>query len=194
MNQTARAASQLALPVLLFALLPLLGQPSAAAPQALINVRLNDDLPPAGDLEADDPSFQVSPDSQYAVYAADAEIDDALDLYSVHVSGVFDPVRLNEALLAGQKVARFRIAPDSRHVVYLAPQDTAGVDELYVVPIEGGMSTKLNGPLAPGGDVVHLEITPDGARVIYLADRQTDDVFELYSVPIGGGTSTKLNG
>ena len=55
MNETARAASQLALPVLLFALLLLLGQLSVAAPQALINVRLNDDLPPAGDLEAGDP-------------------------------------------------------------------------------------------------------------------------------------------
>lgn len=162
--------------------------PSAAAPRVQTNVKLSGDMQPAGDIS----EVQLSPDGLWAVYTADAETDEAAELYSAPTTGLLPPVRLSGLLAAGSSV-RFIIAPDSRRVVYIAAQDAFGVDELYSVPIGGGPSLKLNKPLPTGGDVVDFSVSPDGTRVVYRADQETNDVNGLYSVPVTGDLPVQLN-
>src|SRR5690606_3168558 len=125
------------------------------------NVKLSGDMQPSGDVD----NYLLSPDSRYVVYRADAETDDAYELYSAATTGLAEPQRLSGLLAAGTAVGRYDITPDSARVVYIAPQETAGVYELYVVDIGGGQATRLNDALPAGGDVVDFVISPDGQRV-----------------------------
>ncbi len=163
--------------------------------QLLSTIRLDSPQAPVGDVD----DYAMSPDGRFAVYSADANSDQMLELFSVNFS-TGQVTRLNDPLVVGGGVIEFQISPNSGRVVYRAVQDSIGVPELYSVAITGGGTTKLNSPLVDGGSVVGLpdppvfQVSPDGRRVVYLADQEHDDVFELYSVPITGGAATKLNG
>jgi Tol biopolymer transport system component len=155
--------------------------------------KLSGTMPSFGDVQ----DFKISPDGQYAVYLADQDSDDVIELYSVPLRGG-TPVRLNGVLPAGSRVENdYQISPDSSRVVYRAPQDTTGVIELHSVPIAGPVSAgvKLNGSLVTGGDVLAFQISPDNSRAVYRADQDADEIFELYSVPLAGPASAgiKLN-
>jgi hypothetical protein len=160
---------------------------------AASNVKLGGVMPPFGDVN----SFQISPDGRYALYLADQDTDEVVELYSVLLGGG-SPVRLNPILPSGRKVFSFQISSDSSRVVYMADQETATVRELYSVPPGGpaAVGIKLNGALVAGGNVDYFQISPDSGRVVYWADQETDTVYELYSVPLGGPAAVgiKLNG
>lgn len=136
--------------------------------------------------------FKISPTGDCVVFTHDADVDGALELWSVPVAGGA-PVRLSASLPAGSQVSSYAISPDGLRAVYVAPQDTPGVDELYSVPIGGGAAVKLNDALVDQGNVIDIKISPDGGRVVYRADQEIHGVVELYSVPITGGAVTKLN-
>ena len=136
------------------------GASLSAAPQAQVNVKLNGTMQPTGDVLGD-LLMRISPDSRRVVYVADAQTENAFELYSAPTTGQAPPVRLSGLLPSGALVNRIAITPDSRRVVYVAPQETSGVSELFVVPIEGGPSLKLNGPLVAGGDVDRISLSPD---------------------------------
>ena len=126
--------------VALVAALLLADKPSGAAPAAQANRKLSGAMQAGGDVRQT-PSFVISPDSRYVVYAADAETEGAYELYSAPTTGESAPVRLSGLLPSGSAAARFAITPDSSRVVYIAPQATTGVDELYVTAIGGGAAT-----------------------------------------------------
>ena len=178
---------------LLAAGLPLPAARSAAAPLAPAAGwhGLTAMLPPSVTLY----NWAISPDSQYAVFVADIDVDDRFELYSVPISGSV-PVKLNGPLVAGGGQVNdftFEISPDSSRVIYRTDQDVDNRKELYSVPIGGGTVVKLNGPMVTGGNVDSYLPDPDSERVVYIADQQSNDVFELYSVPIAGGAFVKLN-
>src|SRR5690606_29638860 len=118
-------------------------------------------MQPDGDLPDFD-IFQISPDSLYAVYRADAETDTALDIYSVRTTGEGDPVRLGGALPDGMAVSQFGITSDSSQVVAIAPWEDKTIMELFAVPIGGGAYTRLNSDMVTGGNVTTFAISPDG--------------------------------
>ena len=161
--------------------------------------RLNAPLAGGGDVSTDFyTQFIISPDGTRAVYVADQDTDDVLELYSVPLTGGA-PTKLSGSLVPGGDVKWFRTSPNGSRVVFMADKDTDGVVELYSVPTAGGAIVKLNGTLTPGGSfgpnhMNDVAISPDSSRVIYVVDQDTDEFRELYSVPIGGGTSIKLNG
>ena len=163
-----------------------LGTPPATA----ASHRLSQGLP-----FSDVVSPELSPDGRFAVYTHDAEVDQALELWSVRVAGG-TPVRLTNPLPSGIGVSRFEISADSQRVVYTVAQETAGQIELYSIPIAGpeGAWVKLNGELPSGGDVdsFSFSLSPDSTRVVYLADQVTDSIWDAWTVPIDGGTSTRL--
>lgn len=136
--------------------------------------------------------WTISPDSRYAVFIADIEVDGRAELYSVPLTGT-TPLKLNPPLVAGGRVRRFAITVDSQYVLYIADQEVDNQEELYRVPITGGPAVKLNGPMVSGGNVTEIKVDPDNVRVVYRADQQMNEVFEIYSVPLGGGTSVRLN-
>lgn len=137
--------------------------------------------------------WQISPDSRYAVFVADIEVDGTDELYSVPITGT-TPIKLNAPLVAGGNVDRFAVTPDSQYVIYSADQEVDNRLELYRAPIGGGPVIKLSGPMVAGGNVGIFRIDPDNVRVVYLADQTTNEVPELYSALIAGGSWVKLNG
>ena len=114
-----------------------------------------------------------------AVYLADQDVDEVVELYSVPTNGSRISTRLNAPLVPGGQVTSFLISLDGSEVVYCADQDQDEVYELYVVPTLGGTPARLNGPLVADGDVLRFEVGAAG-RVFYLADEDTDEVTELY--------------
>src|SRR5690606_36294130 len=71
-------------------------RPSQAAVQLLINRKLSGEMQPEGDVI----DYAISPDSRYAMFMADAELDGAYELYSVRTTGETDPITLNTPLPA----------------------------------------------------------------------------------------------
>jgi Tol biopolymer transport system component len=104
----------------------------------LIKVGTLNDWPNTGYKDADvQNSFQISPDSQFVVYATDQETDNAFELYRIPIVGpAGTEVKLNGSLVTGggldELSAFFDISPDSHHVVYIADQDTDEVKEIFV--------------------------------------------------------------
>jgi Tol biopolymer transport system component len=137
--------------------------------------------------------WQISPDSRYVVYTADAEASSGYQLYSVPITGT-TPIKLNPPLVTGGRVQRFVVTLDSQYVIYIADQAVDNRQELYRVPISGGPAVKLSSALVAGGNVMNVKLDPDNVRVVYYADQQSNDVFEIFSVSIAGGAAVKLNG
>jgi uncharacterized repeat protein (TIGR01451 family) len=159
---------------------------------ALINIKLNDQLAVAGQVEV----MEFSPDSSHIVYLADHTVEGMLDLYSVPASGG-NPIRLYSALdgIYGVPV-EFQIHPFSDRVVFRAEHpDYYFTHNLYSVPITGGTPVQLNDDLTSvAHDIYDFQISPDGAYIVYRSDADTVNQDELWSMPITGGTPVQLNG
>jgi hypothetical protein len=162
--------------------------PAAAQAQPTAWHALTDVLPAYTSLY----NVTISPDSYYAIFTADIDVDEQIELYSVPITGTL-PVKLNPPLVSDGRVFDFIITPDSSRVIYRAEQEVDERVELYSVPIAGGPATKLNGLLAPGGIVYFYEADAGTGRVVYIADQDTNNLLELYSVPVEGGPFVKLN-
>lgn len=136
-----------------------------------------------------------------AIYRADQEVDERIELYTVPLDGSSPPLKLSGAPVSGGDVrAAFQVSPDGSRVVFLADREADERVELFSVPIDGSSGpVKLNAGLVAGGDVVStsgfpFRISPDGTRVVYRADQARDEVFELYSVPIDRGPALQISG
>ncbi len=158
---------------------------SQAAETALVNRKLSGVMQPDGDVK-ERPRFQISPDDNYVVYSADSDTDEASELFSVPLSGVTPPVRLNTLFPSGTSISQFEITPDSKQVIYRFGQ------ELHTVPIIGGLSTKLNGPSVVG-ELGNFTLSPDGKWIVLLTlESGPDTIIHLYSMPTSGGAITEL--
>ena len=145
-------------------------------------------------------NFEVSPDSQFAVFRA---INNGVpQLYSTSLTDG-QVTRLNGDLAPGGRVenpffepfSEFLISSDSSRVVYLADQDEDEQFQLYSAAITGGEApVRLNGELPVGGDVSPgFKLAPDSSRVVYRASQDDPNVVEVFSVPLAGGSNLKLN-
>jgi hypothetical protein len=136
--------------------------------------------------------YAFTPDSQHIIYAAEQDVVNRQDLYSVPVAGG-DAVKLNPPLVAGGNITLFVIDGSNNRIIYLADQEINERFELWSIPITGGASTKLNGALVPGGNVGIFKLDPLSDRVVFSADAETDGKYELYSALVAGGGLVKLN-
>ena len=151
------------------------------APAISVTAQINATLAPGGNIRA----FQISPDGQRVVYAADQNTAGTVELFSVPIDGG-TVEQVNGPLAAGGNVRAglddFQFSPDGRAVYYLADQATAGVTELfaafeaptlsftqngYVVAEDGTLATQLaverSGVLVmPSSVRVQLTGKPDG--------------------------------
>lgn len=149
--------------------------------------RLNEKLPQGGDISA---KYQVSPTGKYAVYIADATINDVDELYSVPLNGG-RTIKLNGELEKRQNVDSFMISPDGNSVVYLVKAASADA-ALYSVPIGGGKATKLTLPLK-SPLLQRYIISPDNKYVLYTGKFADDEGIALYSAPLDGGNPMRLS-
>lgn len=143
-------------------------------------VKLSGTLIPDGDVRA---GFVVTPDGARAVYVADAEVDEAFELWSS--DGLAAPVKLSPPLVAnGDVEPDLVLAPDGTRVYFRADAEVNGRVELYGAPTDGSApAVKLSGvPLS--GTLVwpSVVVTPDGTRVLFAADLVVNDAWQLYSV------------
>jgi hypothetical protein len=180
---------------------PVTGPDSAA-------IRLNPTLPPGGDVgntasnpPSDNVDYLISADSRRVVYMADQEANDAMEVYSVPITGPSDQsVRLSvggvgqvgEFTVANP---RFVISPDSAFVAYAdrlsSLEAEPGTQELYSVAIAGpaSASIRLTPDFAAGGRVFEFAFGA-GNRVVYRARTTESGPENLYTAPVTGpGTS-----
>ena len=128
----------------------------------------------------------ISPDSTRAVYQADQDTNDVVELFSAPIEGGAPAVRLNDELSIFGDVITSRGTPYG--VVYLADQSLDGRFELFHVGASRtGPPRKLNQTLPPGSTVGAFDVTPDG-RVVYTVGTP-GSTSDLYSVPILGGSA-----
>lgn len=174
-------------------------------------VKLSAVLVPGGDVVLSTPPFgpnpiwpQVSPDGGFAVYRADQEADDVIELYGVPLDGSRAPVKLNQPLGPDGDVFSALVSPDGAWVLYVASLDAFGPTELFRVALRGRrpQTRRIDGPgrvrlnvhLDPFEAVSRVSISPDGSRVVYQANPSGGSNDELFSVPLAGDRpSTKLS-
>lgn len=163
-------------------------------------VKLDAALPPGGNVgDGSKNSVLFSGDGTRAVYWADQETDEVIELYSVPMTGG-TPVKISGSLVAGGNVSTsdLRVAADGARVLFRADKVVDELFELWNAPLDGsGAPLKLSGTLVGSGDVLGtgLGIDPANLRVAYLADAVVDERTMLWSSRLAGGPSPrKLNG
>jgi Tol biopolymer transport system component len=125
-------------------------------------LQINGQLP-IGPVEGDVWRMALSSDGVRAVYVADQETDNVVELFSVPANGRGQPTKLCEDLEPSQQVNTFGITPEGTRVVYRVEELGGGPNRLLVVPIAGGPSTVL----ATGQGHGDLLLDPTGTRVVF---------------------------
>ncbi|NOT32143.1 MAG: hypothetical protein HOP15_16975, partial [Planctomycetes bacterium] len=136
---------------------------------------------PVGDVLA------LAPAGDFAVYTADQERDEVVELYTVPRDGRSGPVRLHAPAVEEGDISVFLVTPDERRVVFSGDLELDARSELYTVPSDGSApAVKLHGPLAAGGTVGAWRISPDGVWVVYAAEALRAGQAELFRAPADG--------
>lgn len=150
------------------------------------------------------PPFRLSPDGRHAVYVAEQDVDQVVELYRADVLGG-PVVRLSGVLVTNGDIGGgrrnssrqhqvFEISSDGRYVVYLADAETDGVEELFIVPLDASSpARKVNARLAPGEFVVDFGLAPDGAVVYRVDDQGTGGGgLELFARTVDGAPARRI--
>jgi hypothetical protein len=134
-----------------------------------------------------------SPDSQWTTYAADDQVDDLFQWFSVPIAAA-GPGLDNQLSNAITGVALHEISDDNTTVAYTGDDITSGILEVFTVPIGGGVPTRLNPPGMLGAGVTDIEISQNSIWVAYLAEGNTAGIVEVYAAALGVQFSgTRLN-
>ncbi len=151
-----------------------LGGPAAAG------FRLNGPLGANGDVD----SFGISPDSTWAVYTADQELD---GLPTGHRAPLDGPAGSDEQIWysAYNSPSYFEILPDSSTVAVLGNKTLVdSVVRIWTYPLAGAPDPAgtdwLYGQLQANGDCNDFELLPDGGGAVYRADQEIDEQIEIY--------------
>lgn len=159
-----------------------------------VPVRLNPSFP-AGEVEGDVETTQVSPDGHHAVYTLREQRAEIVELYSASLESASPPVKLSHEFVVEGGVTNFLITPDSTLVVYRVQHATtgfAGASEVYCVPIDGSTVPWLVS--GTKHSVQGFSIDPTGSRVLFI-DGKAFSHQQLYSAPLdASSTPVELSG
>lgn len=150
---------------------------------------------PTGSTALPHTAFEVSPDSSWVAFLADANVDGVHELLRAPLDGSLPPIVLASPSIQAGDVFSFAISPDGAFVVALADGAVDERFELWRVPADGSAPpTSISGSLVAGGDVGTYSISADSARLFYLADAVLDGVTELFSTTLATPTpAVRLN-
>ena len=149
------------------------------------SVRLNDILPPGGDVEN---GYVVTPDGTRVVYRADGDELDKVELYSVPIDGSAPPVKLSGTTFADRDVDLVTVSHDSATVVFR----TYGPSfrGLFSAPVDGSAGpTTLFTTTVNRGPERDFVISPDDTRVAFRSDPISEADYDLFVVPIDGSAA-----
>ena len=140
-------------------------------------------LPMRGDnTTANVGSFAFSPDGTTIVFAADAPLATAYDLYVTPVA-TWNPVRITAATLAGTNPP-FGLAPqfspDGTQVAFVADYITDGVTEPFVAPVDGSGMHRLFNVTVTNADAEKISWTADGTAVYVQGDLEVNNDTTLF--------------
>jgi Tol biopolymer transport system component len=163
-------------------------------------LRLNDPLVPGGNvgqpLATPLMGFQLDPQGERVVFAADALVNGRIDLFSVPLDGSASPIQLNDPTTAGNLLLGadgsegFAITPDGSRVVYEVFMTGNSRVQLCVVPIDGSLDpVVVSGSLVNNAAVGPFAILPDSSAVVFRADAELNERFELYRSSLQGSPS-----
>ncbi len=131
----------------------------------------------------------VSSDAR-AVYRADSDVNDQIELFSVPVDGSAPPARLSGAMIAAGDVIEVEISADGSRVLFEADAAVDGRFDLYAVPISSAEPpSSIHSPVT-----YPYLVSADGVDVLYVA-QETPGFSELYRRPADASTSAvNVNG
>jgi Tol biopolymer transport system component len=137
-----------------------------------------------------DERLTLSPDGSRAIYAADQQTDNLIELYSTRVDGSALPVKLNGPLLPGESAKTSwggtGLLGDGSKLLFNTTQAVNNVTNvhLYVAPADGsGQATPVAtvaGNSFGSPDSV-FKISPDESRLVYRTDQDSDGKLEFWS-------------
>jgi Tol biopolymer transport system component len=133
-------------------------------------LKLNGPLAAGGDVNDSSRATLFSHDGSRVVYAAEQNVVDVTELFSVPSTGGA-ATKLNGPLVPGGEVhsGSVRHHAEDNRLIYTADDQVDEVNELYIVPLEGGKSIRLSEAVAEGYSVHSAEFSPDGDRVLFMA-------------------------
>jgi len=140
-------------------------------------------------------SFAISPDGATIVFAADAPLASAYDLYATPLAA-WNPTKITNATLASTNPP-FGIAPafspDGTQVAFVADYVTDGVTEPFVAPIDGSGMHRLTNVTVTNADAEQVSWTVDGTGVYVQGDLETNNESTLFRLDASmtDGTATK---
>lgn len=159
--------------------------------------KLSGDMPAGGDVlytsllygdNAD--SVVFTPDSTTVVFRADAERDNAVELFSTPIAGG-KREKLHARFGIGSHVFPVELTSDGSRLVYIARRSGSSLSRLYSTPLRNWETTVL----APYSTTVHsFSLSADQASVFWVGTRDNESTQELSKVPITGGDSIQLSG
>jgi hypothetical protein len=138
--------------------------------------------------------YAVTPNNQYAVYLADADIDNTYELYCFNtVASTTTKQHADLGVL--RDITNFALTPDNTRVVAVGDLASNDVFELFSAPICSSSGVNLSGSMVLNGDVdpgLGFKISPNSQWVVYAADQTVDGRIDLYSAPAAGGSPAVL--
>ena len=140
-------------------------------------------------------SFAISPDGATIVFAADAPLATAYDLYATPLA-TWNPVKITSATLAATNPP-FGLAPafspDGTKVAFVADYITDGVTEPFVAPIDGSGMHRLTNVTVTNADAEQIGWTANGFAVYVQGDLETNNDSTLFRLDpaMTDGTATK---
>jgi len=168
-----------------------------------MNVKISGELSPSQDLAIGlwVPSFQVSPDSRYAVYlVSDQDKVDAptFTLWSAPLSREHPPVQLAK-LAKLSWMNNFAITKDGKRVLYDTvnfPTNSAEQClclQVYSTPIAGGETVHFNQMLPANLEITFSQLIHQNDFVILLTQRrESPRLSAIYKAPAQGGEAMLL--
>jgi Tol biopolymer transport system component len=135
--------------------------------------------------------WQITPNSQYVLYTADAA-NGARELWRVPLSGG-GSTRLTTDIPPGGEIIEFDVSPDSSIVVYSTNRDAIDQWELFQLPVAGGTPDQISNELGMTHQVRGPTFAPNGSRVVYTLWAPPSPN-ELWSVEPDGDGNVELSG
>jgi Tol biopolymer transport system component len=162
---------------------------STNALAALANWKLSAPMLNDRDVET---GWALSPDGDYAVFMADARVNDQYELFSVRLAGS-SPLLISGTLAANEDVSGFLVSNGEPRVVFSTTLlNAANPNRLWSVPITGGTPIPLTPSMTDDDYIERYILSPDGAYAVFLVKNLTADLQTLYSAPVNGGSPVPL--
>lgn len=161
------------------------------------NVKLNGPLPLGGDVDYS--RFEILPNGQKALFLAEQDIDNVVELFSVNMDGTAR-VKLHPNLGVGKYVNDFQFTKNNQKIIFIGKVSSSTEEEIFSVNPDGTNFQKISGSMITNGQITYsyydktrFKISSNSQKVVFLATKEDLAKSELYSVNIDGSNLVKIS-